>query len=803
MTQLTQPVPASDPSSSVSVDHSKPISDPASSGSGSELQVNDRLSSVSNQLVNEVCPPAGSGSELQVDADLYGSSSTASVDHSKPISDPPSSGSGSELQVNDRPSSVSSQLVNEVCPPAGSGSELHVDADLYGSRRTASVNRSKPISGRPSSVSRQPVNRLRPPAACDGEQQVTVQDSITFATSSKGANGRRIWDQRHTCFYCGQDVSKMARHLQDKHRGEPKVAEALSYPKLAHKRRLIFELLTRRGDYARNMEVLHLNEGELRLMRKPTEAEAIERSYTDYGPCPGCLGFLVKTELWRHCKNCEHYKEYKDANEAERRGKMQSESRLLLITGVVQDIDEKFSREILCAMLDDEMSAIVRQDWLICRLGYSVYEKHGVSQKKNISQTMRTMARFLASIRQLLGSSVTLEEVIDPEQFDNAVSAVHSLAERTCSERSYPVFSVPSVALKIGNHLAACCGILKGKALRIRDSNLEKKAADFLDLFRLEWATKVSSHARATLSERKQQVPELLPCAADLQCLSFHQKEMMQLMSRKLEEDPTPSNWLCLAEYTLAKLTVFNKRRGGEASKILVSDFADRPQWHDGCREEFQASLTPLEKQLCSRMELMMVTGKLRRSVPVLLTTDVVTAMNLLVKYRSTVLIPDENPYFFSRVFGGSLGHLQAWDCLRKVAQRAHLKNADRIQSTKLRKYVATVSQVFSLESAELDWLARHLGHDIRTHRRYYRLHDSTIELAKISKMLIAIDSSSPETWKGKSLDSIDLSADGVLDEDDGEDDAQDVDDEAEVTDGAFIPSPERHALNTGDSSAQ
>jgi len=52
------------------------------------------------------------------------------------------------------------------------------------------------------------------------------------------------------------------------------------------------------------------------------------------------------------------------------------------------------------------------------------------------------------------------------------------------------------------------------------------------------------------------------------------------------------------------------------------------------------------------------------------------------------------------------------------------------------------------------------LGCDIPTRGEYCRLHDSTIELAKISKLLMAVESSEPSSSKGKSLDSIDLSSD-------------------------------------------
>jgi hypothetical protein len=67
------------------------------------------------------------------------------------------------------------------------------------------------------------------------------------------------------------------------------------------------------------------------------------------------------------------------------------------------------------------------------------------------------------------------------------------------------------------------------------------------------------------------------------------------------------------------------------------------------------------------------------------------------------------------------------------------------------------MSQVLALNETEVDWLARHLGHDVRIHREYYRLHESTIELAKVSKLLIAVDSGDTMKWVGKSLSEIDL----------------------------------------------
>ena len=54
-------------------------------------------------------------------------------------------------------------------------------------------------------------------------------------------------------------------------------------------------------------------------------------------------------------------------------------------------------------------------------------------------------------------------------------------------------------------------------------------------------------------------------------------------------------------------------------------------------------------------------------------------------------------------------------------------------------------------------WFFFFKGHDINVHKQYYRLADSTIELARVSKLLLAIDDGKAGDFRGKSLDSITL----------------------------------------------
>ena len=63
------------------------------------------------------------------------------------------------------------------------------------------------------------------------------------------------------------------------------------------------------------------------------------------------------------------------------------------------------------------------------------------------------------------------------------------------------------------------------------------------------------------------------------------------------------------------------------------------------------------------------------------------------------------------------------------------------------------MSQILNLHENELDILAQFLGHDICVHRDFYRLPCATIQVAKVSKWLLAMEKGLP----GLSLNDITL----------------------------------------------
>nr|CAI5856940.1 unnamed protein product [Callosobruchus analis] len=121
------------------------------------------------------------------------------------------------------------------------------------------------------------------------------KDNILIMTASRNKNtGKRIRDKVHCCLFCDKFMINMARHFELIHRSEIQVARILAMPKGSKKRKNALEELSRAGDIYHNCEVMSKKQGELDLVRRPSEKERCSFRYSSYGAYPHCLGFMQK-----------------------------------------------------------------------------------------------------------------------------------------------------------------------------------------------------------------------------------------------------------------------------------------------------------------------------------------------------------------------------------------------------------------------------------------------------------------------------------------------------------------------------
>ena len=59
------------------------------------------------------------------------------------------------------------------------------------------------------------------------------------------------------------------------------------------------------------------------------------------------------------------------------------------------------------------------------------------------------------------------------------------------------------------------------------------------------------------------------------------------------------------------------------------------------------------------------------------------------------------------------------------------------------------------MSESELTWGTNHFGHTKDIHRNWYRKEDATIELTKIAKVLLAVDSDESRNMQSKRIDDL------------------------------------------------
>jgi hypothetical protein len=94
---------------------------------------------------------------------------------------------------------------------------------------------------------------------------------------------------------------------------------------------------------------------------------------------------------------------------------------------------------------------------------------------------------------------------------------------------------------------------------------------------------------------------QVLPLAEDMKKLRKFVEEGITEHSRQLKLSPTSKNCTALARLLLARVVMLNKRRSGEAAKLLLNSYQGIPEWRKSATSEILSSLSPLEQRLSQR----------------------------------------------------------------------------------------------------------------------------------------------------------------------------------------------------------
>ncbi|XP_063223326.1 uncharacterized protein LOC134531559 [Bacillus rossius redtenbacheri] len=594
-------------------------------------------------------------------------------------------------------------------------------------------------------------------------EQVEYSTEQSYSTSAGVATlsllsttAKRVWDKKFFCTFCKTWQAKLPRHLERKHANEMEVAQFLCLPKCSVQRKEKMAAISNRGLFQHNVQVFKTGSGVLVPKRRPNKPTEV----TKYLPCEVCGAFYVKKYLVRHQAKCRKKINAKKRSVRDRTA--QARSSLLIPTN--KETSSRFKEHILSRMTHDDVFQEISSDNLIQSFGEYLFEKlcHMERHHRMVADRCRELGRFMKKVKEIDPSVKNITELIMPGKYQLIKKAVQFLAGFDFETNT---FAIPTLALKLGHSLKKCACILKGTFME--DDVLRQRIGEvnnFLELIELKWTTEIATKAHRTLEERKWNAPRRLPLAKDIVVLNKFLLEEDARLSSQLVKQTTANTFEQLTEVSLCRTLVLNRRRVGEVQYMLVKDYKQISRL-DPESDTFK-TLTESEKALTQKLKRIEIRGKKGRKVPVILTKDMQSSINLLLSSREACGVSKNNKYLFPSLRHES-GHYRAHVVLRKMAIASGAQNPTTLTSTKLRKHVATMTQLLNLRTHELDAVAAFMGHDIRVHRQYYRLQDDALDLAKVSKLLINLDKGKLSSMKDKNLDDMTVASDESLSEDD------------------------------------
>jgi hypothetical protein len=521
-----------------------------------------------------------------------------------------------------------------------------------------------------------------------------------------------------------------ARHLQRNHNSEKEVVALLKLeesckkngPKekkeIKQEKKTLIALI-------RNMGNMKGSENGVIIPKRRSDKETTEDIYT---LCPYCKGYFLKSFLVRHDKICPARKIQRSE------GRSNALACSLVYMACQKEYGEVLNKlalkkEVLTRMRGDKVAKEIMNDILIFSWGDDLLKKTpGQRSKYHITAKMRRCAIFVMSMREIDSTKYTdFLSCLDPSAFEDSIQAVKNMSGFNPEDRT---FRAPSTALQFGSYLKQVCELTKKlvyrKYFKDHSNNVDElliKLDRYEKLVESHWTTELASLANKELQRKSGDKPKLLPLTKDIQKLRAYVDETAKKAYEELKTNETQNTYKVLAETTLVATILHNRKRVGDVQYLLKESYKNqRNERKNANRDEFVQSLSKTEKVLVSSYERVVTIGKGSRQVPVLLPKA------SMVKYYDKICsirelhkdwFLEENKYFFAQPH--SARWIDGCSVIRKYAKKCGAEFPYLLSSVRLRKHIATITQLLSLKSNEIHQLAKFMGHTVKTHDEFYK----------------------------------------------------------------------------------
>ncbi|XP_048113503.1 uncharacterized protein LOC125303674 isoform X2 [Alosa alosa] len=545
--------------------------------------------------------------------------------------------------------------------------------------------------------------------------------------------------KKNHCLFCKRLVSKISRHLEQRHYEQDDVAKAFSYPKGSKERKIYLKQLLRRGNRAHNLQVLKEGKGVLipckRAVGKPG----------DFLHCPYCHGLFVKRSIGVHLRQCPFAT---NANLAiPKKGKR---GRVAALCLMAEPIPENVTEElwkVLGNMHQNDVSMAVRTDKYALQLGQELLDKgkgREAIKEIYIRQRLRELGRLLMSARKIT-PMYKLEDFILPSNWHHVVAVLKDVSEYSEEVSTFKL----SILQHFYRNLQKIGRFVELDAESRQDEQMLESARTFNWKFVEKWRR----HFPTPFAARKIQQGQsdtndtngmndtndtngtrLLSFTEDIRHLHTYLKDKLTECVSVLWTSPGPAIWNSLARIVLAQLVMFNRKKANEIAGLTLKDFNTKEAYGMPCDEE--EDLTPFERELCKftcRMEISRATGD---NIQILVPPALANIMETMLQKRRLCRIRCDNIYMFA--LPSIKTHYLGVECLKSLAENCGVKCTEALVSNGLRMHVAMVTQLLYLK--DMPQLTEFMGLNLTAYLKNDCLQQDTLELAKLSKVFTALE---------------------------------------------------------------
>lgn len=149
-------------------------------------------------------------------------------------------------------------------------------------------------------------------------------------------------------------------------------------------------------------------------------------------------------------------------------------------------------------------------------------------------------------------------------------------------------------------------------------------------------------------------------------------------------------------------------------------------------------SLSDQGKELVKKYSRILLRGKKKRTVPILIDNSMENCIGCILQYRTSARVHLKKPYLFG--LPGNDNQIERWAnacvLMTKYSGLCNAKMPNNMRGTLLRKHVATVCIALNLSENEVEDLANFMGHHKEIHLRHYRQPVAARDTLQVSPLL-------------------------------------------------------------------